>query len=94
MFKEAKRVSNEQRAKAKPTQPPKPKVKSEKSTTKTYESSQDCAQNEVEAFVSGCPSDKAKKKQGFIDIKWNGNEQNPSKKPKDFLDSSDLDSSL
>lgn len=94
MFKEAKRVSNEQRAKAKPAQPPKPKVKSEKSTTKTYESSQDCAQNEVEAFVSGCPSDKAKKKQGFIDIKWNGNEQNPSKKPKDFLDSSDLDSSL
>lgn len=93
MFKEAKRVSNEQRAKAKPAQPPKPKVKSEKST-KTYESSQDCAQNEVEAFVSGCPSDKAKKKQGFIDIKWNGNEQNPSKKPKDFLDSSDLDSSL
>lgn len=93
MFKEAKRVSNEQRAKAKPTQPPKPKVKSEKST-KTYESSQDCAQNEVEAFVSGCPSNKAKKKQGFIDIKWNGNEQNPSKKPKDFLDSSDLDSSL
>lgn len=93
MFKEAKRVSNEQKAKAKPAQPPKPKVKSEKST-KTYEGSQDCAQNEVEAFVSGCPSDKAKKKQGFIDIKWNGNEQNPSKKPKDFLDSSDLDSSL
>lgn len=91
MFKEAKRVRKEQEAKAKAKAQPKPKAQSPKPTTKTYESSQDCAQNEVEAFVSGCSSDKAKKKQqGFINIKWHNDEQNPSKKPKDFLDSSEF----
>lgn len=91
IFKEAKRVRKEQEAKAKAKAQPKPKAQSPKPTTKTYESSQDCAQNEVEAFVSGCSSDKAKKKQqGFINIKWHNDEQNPSKKPKDFLDSSEF----
>lgn len=85
MFKEAKRVRKEQEAKAKP---PKPKPQATKA--KGYESIQDCAQDEVEAFVSGCPSDKAKKKQGFINIEWHNDEQNSSKKPKDFLDSSEF----
>lgn len=85
MFKEAKRVSKEQEAKAKP---PKPKPQATKA--KGSESIQDCAQDEVEAFVSGCPSDKAKKKQGFINIEWHNDEQNSSKKPKDFLDSSEF----
>lgn len=85
MFKEAKRVSKEQEAKAKP---PKPKPQTTKA--KGSESIQDCAQDEVEAFVSGCPSDKAKKKQGFINIEWHNDEQNSSKKPKDFLDSSEF----
>lgn len=85
MFKEAKRVRKEQEAKAKP---PKPKPQATKA--KGSESIQDCAQDEVEAFVSGCPSDKAKKKQGFINIKWHNDEQNSNKKPKDFLDSSEF----
>lgn len=85
IFKEAKRVSKEQETKAKPPAP-----KRETTKAKGYEDIQDCAQDEVEAFVSGCPSDKTKKKQGFINIEWHNDEQDSSKKPKDFLDSSEF----
>lgn len=106
VFKEVKRQAkhqqNRQNTKAQSTS---------RKGAASFESIKDCEQSEVEAFISGCPSDKIKqdKTQGFINIEWSSEKAQSqksqgkgeqkgervdfgveSKKPKDFLDSSEF----
>lgn len=77
VFKEVKRQTqakhqqNRQSAKQGAKGATKPESKSRKGAA-SFESIKDCEQSEVEAFISGCPSDRIKqeKTQGFINIEW------------------------
>lgn len=114
MFEEVKRQSEAKAQKmqdikaAKASKKPaaKPESKSSAKGHAKAEDIKDCEQSEVEAFISGCPSDRQKqeKPQGFINIEWSSEKaQNAkhgkgeradfgteSKKPKDFLDASEF----
>lgn len=89
MFDEAKRQSKQKSA-TKPKQPP------QKQKQPTFDTIKDCEQSDVEAFVSGCPSDRKSKnkQQGFINLEWNNKQgsssQSTGAKPRDFLDSDDI----